>query len=92
MSPLLLRDENNEIYFLHPVFLSFLSHIEKLDLLYSSEKILLDLIKILGYDRSRARLSNEADNLEKAGIPKKDLIGSLRFIKNDINYSHILRR
>ncbi|MGC2426344.1 MAG: hypothetical protein WA421_04865 [Nitrososphaeraceae archaeon] len=91
--PILIQDdENKEIYFLHPIFLSFLSYIERFDLLFGSGKELLDLIKISEYtDRYKARLSEHAENLQKAGIRKRDLLSSLPLIKNGINYSHILR-
>ena len=91
LSPALITIENNEIYFLHPVFLGLLSHLQRPNLL-SKKSLLIDLIRLMNYNRHEARLSDEAENLLKAGIAKNKLLNCINLINDALNYSRILKR
>jgi uncharacterized protein YfkK (UPF0435 family) len=91
LQPILLNDNNNNIYFFHPVFLGLLESMKRIDLLQKKTS-LIDLMNLIRYERLEARLSNESDNLQRIGISKQSILNCIDAIKDGLAYSRIIRK
>jgi hypothetical protein len=91
VSPTIL-DEKGEIYFVHPCLLSFLSAVNKFQDICCSDRLLLDLVKIVDYNRTAVRFSEEGQRLRQAGLNLQQLINAIPVLRDMITYSWIFRK
>lgn len=89
--PTIIPYWDDYMYYIHPSILGMLAHFNKTEFLNKVD-LLIDIVKILDQERQEARFSEEADNIQKAGINKMHLLNYVNVINDSIRYSRILKK